>query len=1010
MQALRYKPTGFWLLDDTAPFQDYSGYARSGTLSGTERHGIALSSDALYSQVFNNAVTAAFPSPVYTAGRESNAFSLAASVYVAEKTEGVVDTTPYRENRHLSPSFEHASSYASSGYAYSTYNGFDTTTFVTGSRSLKYTRNATPLDTTIALAYVSHPTLGNAQAIAVTPGEVVSAGAWVRPSVTCRVNMAHVWRNAAGSSPAVTPTVYTTIPANTWTWVKNENQVVPADIVVDQIRLDFITVSGNVVGGEVVNVDSVMVNSGPVVYDYFDGEIIGYEWDDTRYLSKSKTTTVERINLVTNPSFETNTTGWGVSAGATIARVTSGFTSGSGITSGASALEVTLAATNQSGATFTVPAVEQNTQYTLSMDVTGISGDLTNFGLRVSGAGGTWGITAAQTLTPGATVRLHTTFTSNVAATSASIFAWRSGVAGGTGVVRIDSVLFEKYNAAPYMDGDTPGYTWDGTAHASISRRLMGVARINYARNPGMEINPGSYSNNPTYYPITWDNTYARTGTRSVRSTRANSGVSVPRSLMSAYGAGDYATLIPVNVGETYTISAYFRLGQGTGYEAYVGFYTYNSAGAGTSTSVAATGTAIPLAAGWENRASHTMTIQPGVSFIRLRADVQKIDMSGVAPDGDFVNMDNVLFEKSSTVGSYFDGDTTGAAWNGAANSTASYMQASVGPVQILSNQYRYDGLSIDGTKISFSTRYKNTGEAKATYDMQVAQKVDIVGVHTDAKNSLYVNGVLVAEVDITPAQQADTYDAPDANLYSGRGMSSQTLLVNNLATFSRALQTEEVAALWRSNNRRPEGSIPKMYGGEDVLVSTAVRPLFLDTGWYTDEDWNAASLTGVAVEDGQLNATMSGGLTKQGYWIDSVDLYTGETPVAVNSVNLWWNGINETVEASIDGTTWAAVVKGQNLSIIPTGFDPTNKALYIRVSFPAGKTEAYVDSLEVNGYSSSTAMSNNRLLTYTNPAVVFDEQTPALLRDDWGVRLSGTGSIRVSPDTSETPTNPATL
>jgi hypothetical protein len=283
-------PVAFWLLDDTAPFQEHSGSGFAGiTKAGTAAPATAapLVAGAAFSTVFSRLAQGQFTAPVFKTGTERRPFALEAWVYPIQKTQGIVASTPSRENRHLSPSFEHASSYASSGYAYSTYNGFDTTNFFTGSRSLKYTRNATPLDTTIALAYVSHPTLGNAQAIAVTPGEVVSAGAWVRPSVTCRVNMAHVWRNAAGSSPAVTPTVYTTIPANTWTWVKNENQVVPADIVVDQIRLDFITVSGNVVGGEVVNVDSVMVNSGPVVYDYFDGDTLGAAWSGTPGLSTS---------------------------------------------------------------------------------------------------------------------------------------------------------------------------------------------------------------------------------------------------------------------------------------------------------------------------------------------------------------------------------------------------------------------------------------------------------------------------------------------------------------------------------------------------------------------------------------------------------------------------------------------------------------------------------------------------------------------------------------------------
>jgi hypothetical protein len=118
----------------------------------------------------------------------------------------------------------------------------------------------------------------------------------------------------------------------------------------------------------------------------------------------------------------------------------------------------------------------------------------------------------------------------------------------------------------------------------------------------------------------------------------------------------------------------------------------------------------------------------------------------------------------------------------------------------------------------------------------------------------------------------------------------------------------------------------------------------------------------------------------------------------------MFWYGYGETVEASVDGTTWVAVKKGENLSNIPTGFDPTNKALYIRVTFAAGLTEAYVDSLQVNGYTAASVVVNGRTLTYTNPAVVFDEHLPFQLRDDWGVRLTG-GTITITPDAvSEVP------
>jgi hypothetical protein len=329
------------------------------------------------------------------------------------------------------------------------------------------------------------------------------------------------------------------------------------------------------------------------------------------------------------------------------------------------------------------------------------------------------------------------------------------------------------------------------------------------------------------------------------------------------------------------------------------------------------------------------------------------------------------------------------------------------GNQQVISHGGRFDGISINGTVISFGTFYTNTGQATASYDIKLAKRTEVVGVHTQTKNSLYIDGILVSEVDITSGQQADSYDIVDSNFICGyTAVTTQKVLVNGLGFYGRALQSEEVASLYRANSRRVLGSVPKQFGGEDILLGTAIRIPYLDTGWSTEEEWKSAQLSGVVVDNGQLTATMNNGLTMSGTWIDSIDLYNGATPSPVNSVNMWWDGKNETVEASIDGTTWSAVTKGTNLSIIPEGFDPINKALYIRVTFPAGVDAAYIDNMQVKGYMGNTAVSNNRIVTYTNPVAAFSEQAPADLRDDWGVRMNTTAAtVVISPDTtSEVP------
>lgn len=320
---------------------------------------------------------------------------------------------------------------------------------------------------------------------------------------------------------------------------------------------------------------------------------------------------------------------------------------------------------------------------------------------------------------------------------------------------------------------------------------------------------------------------------------------------------------------------------------------------------------------------------------------------------------------------------------------------------RILSNSGLFDGLSINGTVISFSTQYTSTGSATCSYDIQYRQKVDIVGVHGRTKNSLYINGVLVDEVDITDEQQADTYAAADNNLYSGGTSGNTAIGINAVSVYTRALQTEEVKRIYDRSNRRATSNVPAMLSGEDALISSSVRDMFLNSGWFTDEDWSSASLTNVVVEDSQLRPTMDSGLTMAGIWEDTIDLYVGETPIAINSVNMLWSGENELVEASVDGTTWETVSPGVNLTSIPTGFDPTGKSLFVRVSFPADLTHGFIDNLRVNGYLSNTAQPpNGRTVTYTNPIVTLDDYDPALFNDNWGVRILG-GTLALAADTS---------
>lgn len=320
------------------------------------------------------------------------------------------------------------------------------------------------------------------------------------------------------------------------------------------------------------------------------------------------------------------------------------------------------------------------------------------------------------------------------------------------------------------------------------------------------------------------------------------------------------------------------------------------------------------------------------------------------------------------------------------------------GRQQVVSHNGQYDGLTVDGTVISFSTEYAGTGEAKCSYDCQYIKKITAVAVHTEAKNSLFINGELVAEVTISAEQRADTYKYT-GGLEIGNTTSSQGLMINQVGLYKSVLMPEQISRLYAQNNRRADGDVPKMFNGESIPVGS-VRPLFLDIAYATKEDWEGGIFTSATAEEEVLVPNMTNGLTLAGKWEDTIDISYG-TATSIDSINMSWNGENVGVEASLDGTTWTTVNRGENLSIIPSGFNPLGKSLSIRISFTEGVEDAWIDSLQINGYLSDTVTPlSGRPLTYLK-AVNFDDMHPLNLREDMGVKLFG-GEISVSPDTGD--------
>jgi hypothetical protein len=181
-----------------------------------------------------------------------------------------------------------------------------------------------------------------------------------------------------------------------------------------------------------------------------------------------------RVNYITNPSFEVNTTGWLGTGVTTIARTTGEFNTGS----------ASLSVTNTSGSAAQfgnsgsmIPLVAGEGTYYLSAYVKLANGNSpANYFLRqlqyeAQDSGTTLSASniGTQSLSyTGDWVRLSASFTKNAGANFAIIRVVTGSTVPGE-IFYVDSVLLEKSNTLkPYFDGSSNGF-WAGTAHASFS-------------------------------------------------------------------------------------------------------------------------------------------------------------------------------------------------------------------------------------------------------------------------------------------------------------------------------------------------------------------------------------------------------------------------------------------------------------------------------------------------------------------------------------------------------------
>lgn len=172
-----------------------------------------------------------------------------------------------------------------------------------------------------------------------------------------------------------------------------------------------------------------------------------------------------RVNLVTNPSFETGTTGWSSLAGSTIARITTDSRFGS------ASVRTTHASSSNHGIWSTFSCISGQ-PYTFSVYVKNATGITREMYSQIGWpGGGSFSTSPITNVAAGDWVRLAVTGTAPSTGTaSLYVVTGRTAQVAPGQTALVDGLLLEQSSTlGSYFDGSFGGF-WTGTAHASTSR------------------------------------------------------------------------------------------------------------------------------------------------------------------------------------------------------------------------------------------------------------------------------------------------------------------------------------------------------------------------------------------------------------------------------------------------------------------------------------------------------------------------------------------------------------
>jgi len=233
------------------------------------------------------------------------------------------------------------------------------------------------------------------------------------------------------------------------------------------------------------------------------------------------------------------------------------------------------------------------------------------------------------------------------------------------------------------------------------------MSRTNLSTNPTLGVDLVGWNVGSGTTTLTRDTTTFHTSIASCKATKSSTGTTVPN-----HG------FLPVTIGQTYTASAWLNIPAGT-FSSFnpISIYWYNGATFLSSTS---SGTTIPANTG--NGGTWTRYSVTGTAPASTTQCVIVFNNGQSMNSGYAFYIDDVLFEQSATLGTYFDGST-------AADATYTYSWTGTA----------YDSTSLATDVVVGSTSPKVRVGGVATLS---SKKVRVAGASTAATRRVRVGGV----------------------------------------------------------------------------------------------------------------------------------------------------------------------------------------------------------------------------------------------------------------------------